>query len=364
MLRGAGGPYSRRMRRSLIALSSCLLFACGSGGGNSGDDTPPTDAKEVHDAPPLTGDKYALDFGPITVPGGGLSSSEDTKCIWVRLDNPEPIKVHQLHNVLSAGSHHLIVYKDDMDTTEQTTPVACQPFTGALNTSGMIAPIMITQKADDALTLPDGVAYTLDANQMIKIEMHYINATDGDLDVKATVEFYSADPATIQNEADILFIGSPDIDIKAGQSSTLKQFFTVPSYLDLSASNIFAITGHTHQLGTDMQVRVAPSKTGPMTSVYAPSPFSWSEPETTVHSPPFSVPAGGGFEFECAYQNTTGNDVGFGESANDEMCFFWAYYYPSQGSKVCVHTEQYGGADGVNVCCPGDSLCSLIEDQF
>jgi hypothetical protein len=351
------------MRRSLIALS-CLLVACGGGGGNSGDDTSQIDAKDYQDAPPLTGDQYTLDFGPITVPGGGVADSEDTKCIWVRLNNASAIKVHQLHNVLSAGSHHMIIYKDDMDTTEQTTPVPCQPFTGALNTTGMIAPIMITQKADDALTLPEGVAYTLDANQMIKIEMHYINATDGDIDVHAAVEFYSADPATIQNEADILFIGSPDIDIPAGESQTLEQFFTVPSYLDLSTSNIFAITGHTHQLGTDMQVRVGPSKDGPMTSVYAPTPFSWSEPETTVHSPPFSVPTGGGFEFECSYQNTTQQNVGFGESANDEMCFFWAYYYPSQGSKVCVHTEQYGGANGLNVCCPGDSLCSLIEDQF
>ena len=43
------------------------------------------------------------------------------------------------------------------------------------------------------------------------------------------------------------------------------------------------------------------------------------------------------------------------------MCFFWAYYYPSQGSKVCIHTQQAGGASGVDVCCPGDSLCSLVR---
>jgi len=49
----------------------------------------------------------------------------------------------------------------------------------------------------------------------------------------------------------------------------------------------------------------------------------------------------------------------FGESANNEMCFFWAYYWPSQGSKVCFHTEQYGGHD---LCCPGDSLCSLASN--
>ena len=32
----------------------------------------------------------------------------------------------------------------------------------------------------------------------------------------------------------------------------------------------------------------------------------------------------------------------FGESANNEMCFFWAYYYPSKGAYVCVHTDAGG----------------------
>ena len=344
------------MRRSLITLS-CLLVACGGGGGHSGDDTSQIDAKDYQDAPPLTGDKFTLQFPTIHVD----PSAEDTQCVWMRLDNPEPIKVHQLHNTLSPTSHHLIVYKDNHDMTEQLTPTPCQPFTGALNTTGMIAPIMITQKADDALTLPDGVAYTLGAHQMIKIEMHYLNAQDTAQDSTASVEFYSADPSTIHDEADILFIGTPDVTVPPG-TSTVHQFFEVPAYLDLSASNIFAITGHTHHLGTDVQVRVAPSADGPMTSVYAPSPFSWSEPETTVHAPPFSVPSGGGLDFECSYDNPTTDTVGFGESANDEMCFFWAYYYPSQGSKVCVHSNYMNL--NLNVCCPGDSLCGLIEDQF
>lgn len=338
---------------SLWVLAGCGGDSAGGGADGGGDAGKP-------DAPPLTGDKYALSFGPLTVAPG----EEGTKCIWVRLSNTAPIKVHQLHNVLSSSSHHLIVYKDDMDTAEQTTPVDCTPFTGALNTTGAIAPIMITQKADDALTLPGGVAYTLAANQMIKIEMHYLNATDQPVDATATVELYAADEASIQHEANILFIGSPDISIAPGQTTTLKQFFTVPSYVDLSQANIFALTGHTHHFGTDMQVRTAPSKTGPMTSVYAPSPFDWSEPETTMHDPGFAIPAGGGFEFECTWTNTSAQQVGFGESANDEMCFFWAYYYPSQGSKLCLHTDQYGGASGLNLCCPGDSLCSLIEGMF
>jgi hypothetical protein len=331
------------MRRLILALS--LLFACG---GDSVD-TPEPDTGE-----------FTLDWGPVAIPPG----QEGTKCIWLRLSNETEIKVNRLHNTLASSSHHLIVYKDDMDTVEQTTPIDCQPFTGALNTAGNIAPIMITQRADDELVLPDGVAYTLGPHQMIKLEMHYLNSTDAEVMASAKVRFIAEDPTTITDEANILFIGSPDIDIAPGATQTLHQFFTFPSNLDLSTSKVFAITGHTHHLGTDVKVRVAPSRTGPMDTVYAPTPFSWSEPETTRHEPGFAVPQNGGFDFECTHVNTTNQQVGFGESANDEMCFFWAYYYPSQGSRVCVHSQQAGGADGIDICCPGDGLCALIEDQF
>jgi hypothetical protein len=355
------------LQRSFHPLVFVLLapFACGKApnGPNHGtaDGNTATDgvagADASVDGPPLVGTKYSLTWGPVTVPPG----VENTQCIWVRLGNTSAIKVHQIHDLLSPASHHLIVYKDDKDTTEQTTPTPCQPFTGTLNTTGMIAPLVITQKKDDEITLPDGVAYTLSPNQMIKIEMHYINPSDSAVQAQATVELYAADPATIQNEAAILFTGSPDISIAPGSMATLHEFFTVPSAIDLSQAHVFAITGHEHHYGTGVKVDVAPSKTGPMTTVYDPDPFVWSEPTTTSSSPGFSVPTGGGFDFTCTWINTGSTTVGFGESANDEMCFFWAYYYPSQGAKVCFHTNQLGGANGTDVCCPGDVRCSFIN---
>ncbi|HEY6039929.1 MAG TPA: hypothetical protein VIV58_36860, partial [Kofleriaceae bacterium] len=286
-----GGP----MRRVVLAcvLFSAFGFGCksggGGGGGGGGDDT------TVADAPPLSGDMYSLTWGPVTVP----STVEDTQCVWLRLGNDQPIKVHQMHNSLSISSHHLIVYKDDQDQTEQTTPTPCQPFTGALNTSGGIMPLAITQKHDDEISLPDGVAYTLDAHQMVRLEMHYINSTDTDQMATATVDLFAADPATIHDEAGILFAGSIDINVPAGGQQTLHQFLTLPAALNLSTSHIFAITGHEHKLGTDVEVNVAPSRTGPMTSVYAPNPFEWAEPLTQVQSPDFAVPQGGGFDFTC-----------------------------------------------------------------
>ncbi|HEY4177201.1 MAG TPA: hypothetical protein VGM90_10230 [Kofleriaceae bacterium] len=344
----------------LASLSFSLLVAGCSNSKNPGQGTDAGDDQPVDAAPTvLTGEVHMLTFPTVHLEPG----QEDTKCVLMRLPNAAEIKVHKFHNHLSQQSHHLIVYKDDMDTTEQLEPFKCQPFTGALNSTGMIAPIMITQKQDDLLELPNDVGYTFAATQMIKLEMHYINTQDTAQDANATVEFQVADPTTVHQEANILFIGDADITIPAGQSETLDAFFTVPyTKISLKDSKIFAITGHTHKLGTNMTVAVGTSKTDTApTSVYAPTPFSWSEPETTRHDPEFSVPDGGGFKFSCSWQNTTNQQVNFGESANNEMCFFWAYYYPSQGAKVCIHTKQFGGANGLDVCCPGDSLCSLVD---
>ena len=57
----------------------------------------------------------------------------------------------------------------------------------------------------------------------------------------------------------------------------------------------------------------------------APGPFP---PEMKQLSPHAAVPTGGGFQLQCAWNNTSDATIKFGESALAEMCFFWAYYYP------------------------------------
>lgn len=38
-----------------------------------------------------------------------------------------------------------------------------------------------------------------------------------------------------------------------------------------------------------------------------------------------------GIAYQCEWNNTTNQLVTFGESALQEMCFMWMYYYPSHG---------------------------------
>ena len=106
------------------------------------------------------------------------------------------------------------------------------------------------------------------------------------------------------------------------------------------------------------------SKNGTDKPIYDVPDWSWSEPATVYQDPPFEVPSGGGFRFSCSWNNTSDKSVKFGESANDEMCFFWAYYYPSAGAKVCVHTDQVLG--GLDICCPdaGEETCGKLLDNL
>ena len=83
------------------------------------------------------------------------------------------------------------------------------------------------------------------------------------------------------------------------------------------------------------------------------------------YDPPLHFQKGEGFRDRCSWNNTTNKSVGFGEGGTDEMCFFWAYYYPSQGYRTCINAGQYGEAMGIDqICCPGSPLCALVSEWF
>ncbi|APR82157.1 Hypothetical protein A7982_07506 [Minicystis rosea] len=348
---------------ALFALTACgssTATTTGGGGGNGGapgttstgtgtggasNTTTGTGGSE------LTGESFSVTFDAVTVQPG----EESTRCVLKRLPNPDMFHAGKIHNVLGPGSHHLIVYKT-ADTEEKPEPYACQPFADLL-TPEKGSPLMITQKKDDTLEMPAGVALKIEKTQMVRLEMHYINTTAAPLDVTATSTFYAMKESDVQNEADFLFVGSPDINVPPQGTQTLGPVYT-PLTAELKGAKFFGFTGHEHHWGTGVTVAVTTGKTGSDQMVYDPPSWTWDEPPTVYHNPPVEVPDGGGFRFTCTYENKGTTTAKFGESANDEMCFFWTYYYPSKGAFVCAHTDQF--LNGVDLCCPGSPFCSQL----
>ena len=324
--------------------------ASGAGGASAAGVTSTSSGPSSGATNPL-GEAFSVSFDAVTLQPG----EEDTKCVVKRLDNPAALHVGNIHNTLSDTSHHLIVYLVS-DTEERLEPFGCQPFADLLNPAKG-KPLMISQKHEDELALPKGVGFAIEAGQMVRLEMHYINATASPREASATSTFYAMAEDEVTAKADLLFVGNPDVKVPPMSKATLGPTFT-PVPAALADANFFGITGHTHKFGTSVTVATASDKGKPTQSVYDVENWLWGEPETVYHDPAFTVPEGGGFEFTCEWNNTTNKELGFGESANDEMCFFWTYYYPSEGAFVCVHTDQAPG--GVDLCCPGHPLCGQL----
>jgi hypothetical protein len=316
---------------------------------------PPPDTNPPPDTtPPPPAETYEMKIGDWTVKPG----KEGTKCMVKRLDNETAIWVTQIRTVLAKGSHHLIVYHSD-ETEEQLTPFNCTPFTEAIG--GESFPLIISQISEEALTLPPGVAFKFKPGQMIRLEAHFLNYYTDDITAHADVYFDTITEKDVTDEANMLFYGAPDLEIKAGQTVT-----TSWNFIDVwEGTKIFAITGHTHAYGTNVEIQTSTAKDINGTHIYpGDKPFEWDEAPIERFDPPLAFNSGDGLRYRCTWTNTGNNTVGFGESGSDEMCFLWAYYYPSKGYRMCVNPGQYGNllpGIGDQVCCPDDALCELIK---
>jgi hypothetical protein len=259
----------------------------------------------------------------ITVPQVA-PGEENTKCLKIRLPNTDPVEIGRVHNTLSEVSHHLVVSAVTDPAETESDLFDCAPFKAVL----IGAPLTVSQKHDDVILLPDGVAFPLEASQLMHLEMHYINTGSDPKDVTATSELYPLkSPGPDIQEASFIIIGTLDIQIPANsQYEHPVSYVAMPDAL--AGVNIYGATGHTHRFGTEAKLAISGPDGADPTVIYDPPSYKWSEAELKFFDTPVHVPPGGGFSFQCAWNNPTNAVVPYGESALQEMCFFWTYYYP------------------------------------
>ena len=309
--------------------------------------------EDVKPRPPVQ-ESFSTTIGGWTMQPG----QEVTKCVRKRLDNPMEAYVTAIHSKMAKGSHHLVIYRSG-EETEKLEPFDCTPFVETLN--GKTIPLMISQISDESLVLPDGVAFKFEPNQMVRLEVHYLNYYAEEITAQADVTFDAIHVDSVEAEADMLFYGTPDFEVPKNSTYQTPWFF-----LDVWAgTKVFAVTGHTHAAGTNVEVNFATGDADPGEPVYPlDKPFYWDEAPVITYDPPLEFASGEGFRYRCTWNNTTDKTLTFGESANKEMCFFWAYYYPSKGYRMCVNPGSLYPLP--KACCPDlgalcDSISSFLE---
>jgi hypothetical protein len=305
---------------SSSSTSSGSTTTAGSGGGDSGA---PFDAG----APVTT---YETSIGPLPI----MPGDEYVNCIVVPLDNDEGGFVRRFRADLSPGTHHMIVYKSN-ETTPQPTPTPCQSFAGLLEGE---TPLFIAQQPTAELVFPSDatgtpVGFQVDPHQMLRLELHYINTTSSPLEVTGKASMDTIPLTTSVVQSSIAFWGTDKILIPPDGSFDTGTLFQI----GIPGTKTFALTTHQHHLGTQMRVWYA---TGPTDDQQAPvaDSMSWSNPPLVIFDPPLNFPSSGdmGFAYDCHWVNPTSSEVTFGEGFNNEMCFLWHYYFPSQGFQLCI----------------------------
>src|SRR5215510_7658137 len=206
------------------------------------------------------GGNYAL-AAEITIGPFMLNPGEVTYCITRRMPTSANTDVTRIESSLLPGSHHLIFYKS-ADAQEAPNPTPCTPFVGLIQ--GTI-PLYIAESPEAHLDFPQGVAYSLPAGQMYRLEAHYINTTQSMITAMGTVRVYTyTNPAQVTNHADLLFYGNANISIPPGATVTVGPTFHAIN----DGRKLFAMTTHTHRLGIDANIELSTGANDPGMQLY------------------------------------------------------------------------------------------------
>jgi hypothetical protein len=254
---------------------------------------------------------------------------EKTVCITRRLNNPEATYIHRIRAEIFPGSHHMTIYRSTADL-EVLKPFECFGFDSVLRGD---RPLFIAQQERAELAFPTDesgqqVGYAIDAHQMLRLELHYINTTREELSPGGIFHLDTVTPNDAIMGADIAFWGTTDIDIPphAAWETPVKFVPAEPG------TRTFAMTTHQHSLGTRMRVWFADNAED-IRSKPVDESRTWSDPPLVRFDPPLRFGSAGkaGLAYQCNWQNPTANEVHYGEHFHDEMCFVWHYYYPGRG---------------------------------
>jgi hypothetical protein len=276
------------------------------------------------------GSKAASDPKPMTIKFGFTVApgEEKTQCYVTHLDNPELYDFERVDSHMTAGSHHLILYRDASSLTGGTAPAE---GIGDCNMGGARLFVYTTQDADHSVAMPKGVAGQLPAHALVILEAHYVNASAEPLQASAEVTITPARPGTIQNYAGIIFYLDTAFSVPPGAGMNGAPEYTHSTTCAVPEGiHVFRMGSHTHKHATDFRIdQVTDTSAGFTGQIYENK--SWSNPKELdfPDDAPLNIGANQSFRFSCSWTNDSAVALEFGESAvNNEMCIMGAGYWP------------------------------------
>jgi mono/diheme cytochrome c family protein len=235
-------------------------------------------------------------------------------------DSPYPSKRHIVGLAPAIGAtrqlHHVTLLQSDVAVS--AVPGACEP-------SAMAAwrPLYGWAPGAASLALPPEAGLALEPGGHYVVQLHFTNPTHEAVMDASGFDLCSTDQLRA-NDADVMAFGTTEITVPPHGDLTRDCSVAVPA--DGATTKIFAVFPHMHRLGRSIRTRVYPGGKGEPVNLGTVS--SWDLGNQTWQAADHLLRPGDVVQSECSWRNTTASAVGYGPTADDEMCFSYVMYFP------------------------------------
>lgn len=215
--------------------------------------------------------------------------------------------------------HHILLFQTN--TAESPEPTSCAAF-------GSAAWRLVAGWA------PGGTNYELPAEAGFPekegtthwvMQLHYNNA----LNLPNQTDNSGYDLCTTDqlrpNDAGVLGFGSINFNIPARAKHSVTCDYRLPN--TFQNVKFFSASPHMHTIGRSMSTYRLPGGNGAPEKVFDQANFSFEN--QAAYPVSNAVQPGDVIRTKCGWDNTTDQQVGFGEGTGDEMCFDFIGYYPA-----------------------------------
>lgn len=276
---------------------------------------------------PMDGEGFQLATQGVTL--GPLDDDEWCETLVVPGERGVKYAVSSFDVAMTPHFHHLFVAKAPFGGAEGTETeklmipgerVRCIGGAHVVYGSGLV-PIPLQQGELVHQDYPEGVGLVVYGGQKISVNYHYLNTSSENAVAKIKLNFngglVSADEQVIELQQFGYYNQDIQIPPHGRYATTMEGTFSQDVYV----RDLFR---HTHGLGRNVPVHLF---SGPMNNdgvgmvgelVFTSTDYQ-NDPGW-VFDPPLFVKAGDGFSFTCNWQNDRDYPVGFGPTADDEMC--------------------------------------------
>jgi len=188
-------------------------------------------------------------------------------------------------------------------------------------------PLFVTGAGRATLAFPENAGHTLTKGTQLLVQLHLLNSSTSTIEEPVEIKLHRS---SVSNPIPVgtYTFGTLRLNVPANQASQVQAGCEMKEDLQIIAG-----FPHMHQMGRSLRFESG-SGDDSMQTKFLRDPYTFDDQH--VEPLDLALSAGDMTRVTCDYENATTNDVMFGESTSNEMCFFIAFALNRNQISGCI----------------------------